>query len=207
MFRKNTSISGAQGSRGFGHDAPREAEDLSTFHHAPSFSFGHRLLRAAWGFIWFMFASWTPRPLHRWRVLLVNIFGGNIHSSCSIYPSVKIWYPPNLTMLAHSTLGPRVECYSMSRITLDQYAVVSQGVFLCTGSHYVNDPNFQIYSKPIFIGANSWVAAEAFVGPGVNVGCGAVLSARSVAFADLCEWTVYRGNPATPLKARTRFDR
>ena len=95
----------------------------------------------------------------------------------------------------------------MAEITLEKFAVVSQGAFLCTGSHRVHDPNFQIYSKPILLGENSWVAAGAFVGPGVTVARGAVLSARSVTFSDLNEWMIYRGNPAIPLKARNRFVR
>jgi putative colanic acid biosynthesis acetyltransferase WcaF len=48
----------------------------------------------------------------------------------------------------------------------------------------------------------AWVAAEAFVGPGVTVGEGAVLGARGVAFKALEPWTVYAGNPAQPLKKR-----
>jgi hypothetical protein len=48
----------------------------------------------------------------------------------------------------------------------------------------------------------SWVAAEAFVGPGVTIGEGAVLGARGCAFRDLEPWTVYAGNPARRLKLR-----
>ncbi|GAB2185252.1 hypothetical protein LAB1_25610 [Roseibium sp. LAB1] len=51
------------------------------------------------------------------------------------------------------------------------------------------------------------IAAEAFVGPGVRVGEGAVLGARAVTVKDLAPWTVYAGNPAKPLKERQRFER
>jgi putative colanic acid biosynthesis acetyltransferase WcaF len=46
------------------------------------------------------------------------------------------------------------------------------------------------------------VAAEAFVGPGVTLGDGAVLGARGVAFADLEPWTVYIGNPMREVRKR-----
>ena len=57
----------------------------------------------------------------------------------------------------------------------------------------------------IAIGDEAWIAADAFVGPGVRVGEGAVLAARGVAFDDLEPWTIYRGNPAERLRAR-EFD-
>jgi len=90
----------------------------------------------------------------------------------------------------------------MDRITIGDYALVSQGAHLCAGSHDIGDPNFQLISRPIFIGSRSWVASEAFVGPGVTIGEGAVLGARAVAFKTLQPWTVYIGNPAQPLKER-----
>ena len=63
-------------------------------------------------------------------------------------------------------------------------------------------PTFQLTASPITIGAGAWIAAEAFVGPGVEVGEGAVLGARGVAFRSLEAWTVYGGNPAKAIKPR-----
>ncbi|MGH6957429.1 MAG: hypothetical protein ACREEW_12265, partial [Caulobacteraceae bacterium] len=60
----------------------------------------------------------------------------------------------------------------------------------------------QLVARPIEIGPRAWIAAEAFVGPGVTVGEGAVLGARGVAMRDLEPWTIYAGNPATPLRRR-----
>lgn len=106
-----------------------------------------------------------------------------------------------------STLGPGVECYSMAPIEIGAYAVISQRVFLCTGTHDVQSTSFQIGARPIYISKNSWIAAESFVGPGVVVGEGAVLAARAVAFRNLDPWTVYLGNPAAAYKLRKRFER
>lgn len=191
----------------FDFGTPLYAEGTATFEGAASFPLRHRLLRLLWNITWAMLASWTPPPLHRWRVLLVNIFGGHVDPSCSIYGSVRIWYPPNLKMARCSTLGPGVQCYSMGPIEIDSYAVVSQRVFLCTGTHDINSKHFQIGSKPIYIGPNAWIAAEAFIGPGVQVSEGAVLSARGAAFRNLAAWTVYQGNPASVLKERKKFIR
>jgi putative colanic acid biosynthesis acetyltransferase WcaF len=53
-------------------------------------------------------------------------------------------------------------------------------------------------------GAYCWVCARASVGPGVQVGEGAVLGLASVASRDLEPWTVYAGAPAVKVKQRKR---
>ena len=69
--------------------------------------------------------------------------------------------------------------YAIAEITIEDHAVISQGAHLCAGTHDVESPYFQTISKPISIKTRAWVAAEAFVGPGVTVGEGAVLGARA----------------------------
>nr|WP_281414114.1 hypothetical protein [Rhodoblastus sphagnicola] len=90
----------------------------------------------------------------------------------------------------------------MAPITIGARAIISQCAFLCAGTHDIRDPSFPLIARPITIGDDVWIAAEAFVGPGVAVGCGCVLSARACAFSDTQSWTVYRGNPATPIGPR-----
>jgi putative colanic acid biosynthesis acetyltransferase WcaF len=142
--------------------------------------------------------------LHSWRRVLLRAFGAKIADTAGIYGSVRIWYPPNLEMADHSYLGPHVTCYCMAKITLDRYALVSQSAHLCAGTHDIDDPNFQLRAEPITLGTSAWVAAEAFVGPGVKIGDGAVLGARGVTFKDLEPWTVYVGNPARRIRERHR---
>ena len=105
-------------------------------------------------------------------------------------------------MDAFACLGPRVICYCMAPVRLGAYAVTSQGAHLCAGTHSTSDPGFPLITRPIEIGARAWVAAEAFVGPGVTVGEGAVLGARGVALRDLEPWTIYSGNPAVRVRPR-----
>jgi putative colanic acid biosynthesis acetyltransferase WcaF len=46
------------------------------------------------------------------------------------------------------------------------------------------------------------VCADAFVGPGVTVGEGAVVAARAVAVKDIDDWMIVAGNPAQSIKRR-----
>ena len=168
----------------------------------PSFGLGHRAYRAAWTVTWALLAAWTPPFLNPWRRALLRLFGARIAPTARIAASARIWYPANLEMGEQACLGPRVDCYAMARITLGAYALTSQGAHLCAGTHDVDDPNFQLKAAPIVLGARSWVAAEAFVGPGVTLGEGAVLGARGVAFGDMEPWTVYIGNPMHAVRKR-----
>jgi putative colanic acid biosynthesis acetyltransferase WcaF len=167
-----------------------------------TFPFSHRIERFWWSLIWNALGIWTPAPFHAWRRLLAQLFGATIDKTAKIYPGVEIWYPRNLEMGPYSCLGPNVLCYSMDRIVLDAYALVSQRAHLCCGSHDVDSSVFQLFAKPIFIGREAWIAADAFVGPGVTVGDGAVLGACAVTMKDLDAWIIYIGNPARPLRRR-----
>lgn len=173
----------------------------------PSFPARHRLFRLAWTCVWVLLGRWTPVPLFAWRRFLLRCFGARIDPTARIYPGVEVWYPPNLAMAAHACLGRDVTCYNMDRIELGAWATVSQGAHLCTGTHDVDDADFQLVTRPITVGANAWIAAEAFVGPGVIVGEGAVLGARAVTFRHLDPWTIYAGNPARELRRRLEQDR
>lgn len=184
----------------------RARPESNIFARAPSFGLRHRLTRLAWRIAWLLLARWTPPPLHRWRIFVANCFGARVHPSASLHASVRIWYPRNLEIAAQAVIGPDVDCYCMAPIAIGERAVVSQRAFLCAGTHDIRDPNFQIEARPIAIGAQSWICAESFVGPGVTVGEGAVLAARGAAFRDLEAWTVYQGNPAQPKGERRLAD-
>ena len=167
-----------------------------------SFNLKNRIMRTVWDLTWLLLFRFTPRFFHGWRVFILRCFGARIGQHCHVYPKVRIWAPWNLEMHDYACLANDVNCYTQARITLQERAIVSQGAHLCTGSHDYNDPDFSLFAKPISIGKDAWVCAEAFIGPGVNVGEGAILGARAVAFKDLQAWQVYSGNPAQPIKVR-----
>lgn len=185
-----------------GQDGSSDILNASLQNKNISFSLRNRIYRTLWKICWLLLARWTPPPLHCWRRILLRLFGAHIASTAYVYPSVRIWSPANFEMGAFACIGPDVRIYSMAKITLEPYALASQGAHLCTGTHNIEDENFQLCARSTVVGRRAWIAAEAFVGPGVTVGEGAVLGARSCAFHDLDAWTVYVGNPARAIKAR-----
>jgi putative colanic acid biosynthesis acetyltransferase WcaF len=59
-----------------------------------------------------------------------------------------------------------------------------------------------LVTAPITIGQQAWLTAGVFVGPGVTIGDGAVVTVRSSVMTNLPDWQVARGNPAVAYKAR-----
>lgn len=85
-------------------------------------------------------------------------------------------------------------------------AIISQRSHLCSASHDFQS-DFQLVAEPIDIGAKAWVAADAFVGPGVQIGEGAVIGARCVVTRSVDAWSVVVGNPARRIGQRTNTAR
>lgn len=168
----------------------------------PSFSLRNRAQRAVFMLVWTLLASWTPPPLHAWRCALLRMFGARIGKGVRIYGSTRVWLPANLTLGDGTIIGPQVNLYNQGAINIGANSVISQNSHICASSHDVTDPNFQLVLRPIHIGDDVWVAADAFVGPGVTIGRGAVLGARGAVFRDMAPWTIHGGNPATFLKPR-----
>ncbi|MEO1283160.1 MAG: putative colanic acid biosynthesis acetyltransferase [Pseudomonadota bacterium] len=146
--------------------------------------------------------GWSPVAMHGWRATLLKLFGAKIQGRVFVYPSTDIWAPWNLSMADGSCLGPRVICYSVGGISLAEHALVSQGSHLCSATHDHRDPKFPLVVGAIAIGPRAWIAADAFVGPGVTVGERAVVGARSVVMKDVPAGIVVAGNPATPKGPR-----
>lgn len=184
-----------------------KADQLDVIAHkkgfsGPTFTLKNRVKRVVWKLAWLLTARWTPPPFHRWRVLVLRLFGAKVSWRAAVYPSVEVWAPWNLTIDDYGSLGPGVRCYNIAPIKLCERAIVSQGGYLCTGTHDFRDPEFPLTAEPITIGQRAWICADAFVGPGVVVGEGAILAARGVAFDHLQAWSIYKGNPAMLARQR-----
>lgn len=161
-----------------------------------------KLRRAIWGATWHLLYRPSPTIAHGWRRFLLRSFGANIGPAAHPYPSAWIWAPWNLEMGPRSCLGPRANCYSAAKIILEADSIVSQDVHLCSASHDIRDPSFSLVTAPIVIGRGAWVAADAFVGPGVEIGERAVVGARSVVMKDVFSSRVVAGNPAKEVGKR-----
>ncbi|GHV57257.1 hypothetical protein FACS1894182_05640 [Bacteroidia bacterium] len=102
----------------------------------------------------------------------------------------------------YACLATGVDCYNADKITIGDNATVSQKTSLCTASHDITSPENKWISAPIVVEDQAWIAAEAYIAPGVTIGQGAVVGARTAVFKDVEPWTVVGGNPAKFIKKR-----
>jgi len=175
--------------------------DLSKYDF--SFSFSNKLGRLVWNIsYWILFRPFNLAIFKRWRAFVLVAFGAKIGKNTHIYASAKIWAPWNLEIGDYSSIGPKVDCYNQGKITIGNHTVISQKNYLCASSHDFTIYNFPLILKPIKIEDQVWIAADAFIGPGVTVREGAVVAAKAAVFKDVEAWTVVRGNPAVCLKER-----
>ena len=180
-----------------------DAQTTKPLDGGASFSLGNRLVRVIWMITWLMLARFTPPALHAWRRLILRAFGARVGKRARVHASVMVWLPANLDLGENALIGPGARIYNQGAITIGARTVISQRAHLCASTHDIHDPNFQLVLRPITIGSGCWVAAEAFVGPGVHMADGAVLGARAALFENAEPGGVYSGNPATFRKPRS----
>ena len=176
--------------------------DLSRFSNAGFDRGASRLKEALWVLVRCLcFAPPWPLP-SALRVFCLRRFGAQIGRVVVIRARVNIHFPWRLTLGDHVWIGEECWLLNLAPITLGSHVCLSQRTFLCTGNHDYRAPAFDLIVKPIHVAAGAWIGAGALVGPGVTVGTHAVLTAGSVASADLQPNGIYRGNPATLIRER-----
>ena len=162
----------------------------------------NRVGRVLWGLVYTIAFRPSPRNLHRWRNWLLRLFGAEIHRTARVYPRARCWAPWNLTMGEHSCIADDVDVYCVAPVKLGACTTVSQYSYLCAATHDHTDPQHPLVPRPITIGDRCWLAADVFIGPGVTIGDGTVVGARSSVFRNRPEWVVATGTPAKPQRRR-----
>jgi len=135
--------------------------------------------------------------------MILRQFGAKVGMGVHVYPKVQIWAPWNLELGDFTGIGNNVILYSQGKISIGHRSVVSQGAHLCAGTHDYTQAGFPLITKQITIGSQVWIAAEAFIHPGISIEEGCVIGARSVVTKDMPAWTVCSGFPCQPIKERT----
>ena len=144
----------------------------------------------------------SPRPCFGWRRFLLRCFGAKVGHSVHVYPTATIYFPWNLEAGDETAIGERALIYNLGRVTLGARVTVSHGAHVCAGTHDHTKPDFPLLRPPIIVGPEAWICADAFVGPGVTIGEGAIVGARAVAMKDVRPWTIVIGNPARETQRR-----
>ncbi|WP_271504825.1 WcaF family extracellular polysaccharide biosynthesis acetyltransferase [Bradyrhizobium sp. CCBAU 11357] len=177
-------------------------QDLSRYANPEGLRGRSALFVQVWWIVEALLVRPTPQIFFAWRRLVLRLFGAKIGPGVLIRPSVRIVYPWKVSIGANSWIGDDVHLYSLGEIEIGHDVVVSQGTYVCTGSHDHRAPDFPIFVRPIVIEPEAWVAAQCFIAPGVRIGRGAVVQARAVVMRDVSAGTIVGGHPAAVIGSR-----
>ena len=133
----------------------------------------------------------------------MKTFGAKVLGVPFVHQSVQIRIPWHLTLHHRACLGEKVQVYSIGEIEVHQNATIAQEAYLCTGTHDFNNPAFQLITKKITIGENTFIGARAMILPGISVHKNAVVGAQSVVSKDVAPNQIVAGNPAMEVGVRT----
>lgn len=160
----------------------------------------------SWWLVQMLFFKTSPQFMYGWRNFLLRCFGAQIGKKVMIRPSAHIQFPWRLKIDDYSWIGDEVVLYNLGEIHIGSHTVISQRSYLCAGSHHHGNPGFSIYTKPIIIESQCWLAADVFVSPGITIGEGTVVGSRSSVFNTLPAGKICFGTPAIVIKDRLQED-
>lgn len=177
-------------------------QDLRRFRLPGGFRGRGAIVVQLWWIIQSTAFRFSPQVLYGWRRFLLRLFGAHVGRGALVRPTVRIIYPWKVSVGDHSWIGDDAVLYSLGPIAIGAHTVVSQKSYLCAGSHDPQSIAFDISAAPIRVGDECWIATDVFVAPGVSIGNGAVVGARSSVFHDIPAGMICHGNPAVPVRAR-----
>ena len=163
---------------------------------------GQRALRTLWEFCWFVFCRWTPKPCNPWRLFWLRVFEAKIEGKPFVHSRARIAIPWNLILHDRACLGDRANAYSLGEIEIGERATVAKEVYLSAASHDFSQPGMPLTTAKIAIGPDAFIAARAFVLPGVTIGERSVIGACSVVTENVPPDVFAAGNPCRVLRPR-----
>ena len=176
--------------------------NLSRYSQPTDFRGKSKIYVQLWWLVQAILIGLSPQVFYGWRRFWLRMFGASIGKKVLVRPSVKITYPWKVSIGDHSWIGDDVVLYSLGEIEIGSNTVISQKSYLCTGSHDYTKETFDIFAKKITVGNGCWLATDVFVAPGINIGDGVVVGARSSVFKELKSNWIYKGSPAKAHKVR-----
>lgn len=148
----------------------------------PAITFG----RGASSYSQSIFDLGKEAQLHIGEMTMIN----NAHVICDRYVSIG-----NHTLISWNVVIMDNYRYPFSAHERQLRLVAANG---CLQTLHAGDSQL---AKPVHIGNNVWIGFDCCILPGVTIGDGAVVGARSVVFEDVPSYTVVAGNPAKRIRA------
>ena len=179
-----------------------EYQKLDQFKLPKGFRGRSALMVQLWWLVQSTLFSLSPQFMFGWRRFLLKLFGAKVGVGVLIRPSVWVTYPWKVKIGDRVWIGDNAELYSLGEIEIGSDVVISQRTYLCAATHDHTRLSFDMVDKKITIEDQVWLATDVFIAPGVTIGRGTLIGARSSVFSDMPEGMICIGSPAKPIKPR-----
>lgn len=157
------------------------------------------VVRIAWYLVSALVFESKLLPISAVKRGLLRAFGAKVGRGVVIKPGVKIKFPWKLTVADHVWIGEAAWIDNLTVVLLESHVCISQGVYLCTGSHNATRETFDLITQPITVQSGAWLAARCTVLPGVTIGKQAVVYAGAVVARSVPDFAKVAGVPARPI--------
>ncbi|WP_144290395.1 sugar O-acetyltransferase [Chitinilyticum litopenaei] len=140
---------------------------------------------------------WGPEA----RALLDELLAEN--GGATIMTPAWIGRGSNVRIGRKAFINAGVVLDGAAMITIGHHTLIGPGVRLLTAFHPVDPSERQrwaFWARPITIGENVWIGADALILAGVTIGDHSVIGAGSVVTRDVPRCTLVAGNPAQVIR-------
>ena len=164
-----------------------------------------RMRRDVWGDLRLrLLADLGYVPSHSLRNHFYRRSGMVLPASSSIHWRAEFYAPQHIRVGEHCTIGDSAFLDGRSGLFIGDDVNLGSHVTIYTREHDVDSADFAETGSPVKVGDHAWLASHCIVLPGVTIGEGAVVAAGAVVTKDVEPYMIVGGNPAAPIRARSR---
>lgn len=118
---------------------------------------------------------------------------------------VIIYHASSISIGSFVDIGENVVLRGAGGIAIGDRVLIAAGAVITTVGHPLELPRWGItVTKPVKIGNDVWIGANAVILPGVSIGSGSIVGAGAVVSRDVPADTIVAGVPARVIKAIPR---
>ena len=135
---------------------------------------------------------------------------GKVGKNCVVEQPLFCTYGYNTTVGDNFFLNVNGKLMDSGKITIGNNVFIAPNVCIITEEHAMDVEQRMAgleYTHPVTIGDNVWICTGALILPGVTIGEGSIIGAKSLVCKDIPPNVVAVGNPCKPIRTIGENDR
>lgn len=149
----------------------------------------------------------TGLPLLSLNFIFQYLFLQNYQFTTIVHFTTKVIYPKRISYhkdkITLTSFSVSACCYfqAYNKIILGRNCLIAPGVKIISSNHSFNQKRVPIKDRPVIIGDNVWIGANAIILPGVSISDNCIIGAGAVVTRSFSEANlIIAGNPARIVK-------